>query len=577
MTLSKRITLAGALPILVAFALAVLVAAIALAPSKPTSAIADVKLCDLSPVLLDMLLERQGLNAQQCDTIAADATAEQAADEDLDFEVWDLSGNDGRSLTEFAISDDDAKLLRVLNGGTADTGTAIAETVKYIDLTGNPLTIDDVNFKHIPSTVAVILSADSSVSGFQDNAYTVTEGVASYVAVAFPDLTFDGDESTLEPGFTISGRDAGRTFGDADQPEQMGTHRQLIKFGGGDADVALRTSEINSLADNRIFYLPLTVNKDNDNSDEWDFTLGINAEIDNAMADYELANDEADITVLDADAPVNSVCDRSEDVEAAILNAVGVDNLIPVSLYGSHTKCDDLTLRDLAAFASLTVVDDDDDGKEPIADLATGDLEGLTKLNSLHIIGAGILPSGIFAGVGKDAQVEDDGEMVDSTVQITFAKNNNGGDDDIAEVGKYTPSTIPQHILVDQEAGQVIILDDDLDDDDKGVTKGLDATAYSVTEGSQFFVMTPALQTYYVLDKSAVLVTETTVSTPLITNADDRGNDTDNLKVARYAVSPADDDNGDDESVWLFLFDAAAPENADNLVDLAAVAVADDD
>ena len=38
------------------------------------------------------------------------------------------------------------------------------------------------------------------------------------------------------------------------------------------------------------------------------------------MDDYELANDEADITVLDADAPANSVCDRSEDVEAAILN-----------------------------------------------------------------------------------------------------------------------------------------------------------------------------------------------------------------------------------------------------------------
>ena len=134
----------------------------------------DPKLCDLSPVILDMLLERQGLNAQQCDTLAADATEPWRPDNDLDFEVWDLSGNDDRSLTEFAISDDDAELLRIFNSGTPIKRlmpkAQSSNNVRYIDLTGNPLTIDDVNFKNIPSTVAVILSADSNcqrISGYR--------------------------------------------------------------------------------------------------------------------------------------------------------------------------------------------------------------------------------------------------------------------------------------------------------------------------------------------------------------------------------------------------------------------------
>ena len=583
LTLSNRIPLAGALPILVAFALAVLIAAIALAPLRPASATPNSDLCGLSPVILDMLLDRQGANAQQCDTIEP-ATGTQLTASESDPLVWDLSGNDDRSLTEFAISDDDAKLLRIFNSEGPDTadpladdGPVIAEAVRYIDLTGNPLTIDDVNFKHIPSTVAIILSADSNTNGFQDTEYTVTEDAASYVAVAFPDLELTAATAPLAPSFTISGRDALDDFETNEQPFQENDHRQLIIFGSGTGEAA-RTSVINSVSDNRIFYLPLKVNKDNDNGDEWDFTINISDEIGNAVDDYELANDYTDITVIDVDAPATLVCDRSEDVETTILDLVSADGV--VATYGDHTKCDDITLRDLGAIGDLTVDDGDNEG-EPIANLVAGDFEGLTKLTRLHIIGAGSLPSGIFAEVGKDTEVEIDGVTVE-TVQITFAKNNNGGDEDIAEVGKYTPSTIPQHIFADQEAGQVIVLDDDLDDDDKGVTKGLDATGYSVTEGSQFFIMTPAMHTYYVLGKSAVLAAGTAVSTPVLLETDPvgtppvRGN-ADSPKVVRYALSPADDDNSDDESVWLFLFNAAAPENADNLVDLATVAVADDD
>ena len=69
LTLSNRITLAGALPILVAFALAVLIAAIALAPSRPASADAHADTCDLSPLLLDMLLERYSLEPYDCDQL----------------------------------------------------------------------------------------------------------------------------------------------------------------------------------------------------------------------------------------------------------------------------------------------------------------------------------------------------------------------------------------------------------------------------------------------------------------------------------------------------------------------------
>ncbi len=314
MTLSNRITLAGALPLLVAFALAVLVAAIALAPSKPTSATGSSDLCGLSPVLLDMLIERHGSNAQGCDTLTfGDGIAE-----DFDEAIWDLSGNDDRSLTEFAISDDDADILKVFNseslaGVEIVDGPVIAAAVDYIDLTGNPLTIDDVNFKHIPSTVGVILSADSNVNGFQASEYTVTEGTASYVAVAFPDLTFTNEALPLAPTFTISGRDATAMFGPGDRPFASGTHRQLIKFGEGTPDEVERDALVNSVSDSRIFYLPLTVDKDNDNSDEWDFSISIGATIgNNDTTDYDLANDEIDITVLDADAPATSVCDRSE-------------------------------------------------------------------------------------------------------------------------------------------------------------------------------------------------------------------------------------------------------------------------
>lgn len=582
LTLSNRISFAGAIPLAVALGLLALVAVIAFAPARPVSATANTSTCNLSAVHLDMLLDRYGKKSFECNTInyADDDVAaglRDTGDNQPTLAVWDYSGH---GLNEFAISKDDATILRRLKS-TSAAGTAVddivlgddiaPDTVKYIDLTGNPLTIEDVDFTNIPPRIAVILSADSNVNGFQSDEYTVTEASAGYVAVAFPNLKFATGETTLEPTIAISGSDAEKVFAHTDQPFQSLTHRQLIKFGvGASEDAAPRTTEVNSLSEDKIFYLPLLVDKDNDNRDDWDFRLTINAGIEHAVTPYELANNEADITVLDADAPATSVCDRSEDVAAAIvLVATGpADALVTDKTYGGHTRCDDLTLRDLEAMTTLTVMDDDGDG-EPLEDLVAGDFEGLEGLTSLTLTGAGSLPSGIFAAVGKEG----------AGVQISFARNDNKGDEDIAEVGKYTPSTIPQHVFDDQEPKQVIILDDDLDDKKKGVTKGLDATAYSVNEGSQFFVLTPAMHTYYVLGKSATLSASANASTPEISTAN-RGTD-ESPKVARYAVPATnkllDDDNDKDESMVLFLFGVLAPENASALVDLATVSVIDDD
>ena len=58
--------------------------------------------------------------------------------------------------------------------------------VNFIDLTGNPLTIDDVSMANIPARVAIKISVDSNVVGFQSAAVTVTEGTPGYIGLAIP-------------------------------------------------------------------------------------------------------------------------------------------------------------------------------------------------------------------------------------------------------------------------------------------------------------------------------------------------------------------------------------------------------
>ena len=588
MTLSNRITFAGAIPVLVAFAIVALLAGVFLTPSRPASAAPNNGTCDLSPVLLDTLLARYELKARDCNELNFEGGTEAAFDDlDADADTWDFSDQE---LTEFAISDDDADILRDL-GGTADgdgvitPGASIAEDfVRYIDLTGNPLTVEDVNFKHIPSNVAIILSAESNVAGFQQADYTVTEGAAGYVSIAFPDL-FAADITDSTVTVDVSG--------DSTDPLNSAltgdTKISLISFGTGPA--AVRTLDANSEADNVVFYWPITVAKDNENDEEWDITLAITedaAGISDSVADFELVNDEADVTILDADAPALSVCDRSEDVEDSILALT--DDPTPDTLFGGNTRCDDLTLRDLGAIEALTVDDADDDDREAIANLIAGDFEGLVGLDTLHIVGARGLPSGIFSGVGSKATAGT--PAVDSTVEITFAQND-PDDDEADKVGNFKPSTIPAHVWEDQEARQVITLTDDTNAKDEGTTKGFDADLYAGTEGEHIFVLTNSATSAYVIGSKVDFGTldgdTNNIQRPGIAN---RGAlpGSEGAKVSRFAITIPEDDNKNDGNLWLFLFeydqgstdfdsdtDPTDPANVGQLKDVATVAVTDDD
>jgi hypothetical protein len=599
LTLSNRITLAGAIPLLVAVALAVLVAAIALAPSRPASAAPTAANCDLSPMFLDMLLERYSLKSYQCnelDISGAPATIlarDGYAYADGETEnTWDFSGQD---LDSFAISDDDAKILRELTDADTDltndpAGTVVEQGVLYIDLTDNPLTVDDVSFKNIPNNVAVVLSAESNVSGFQATDYEVTENGASYISIAFPNLIPDGaDPATV--AFTVTlGDDA---ISDRSDALGDGNTTRLIDFGVTDdadgfsaADDATRTFVANSEAEDKIFYWPITVGKDNSNDDDWDISLTITETTPRDAAvvpEFDLTNDEADVTVLDADAPAVSVCDRSEHVEDAIL-AFATDSIDGGARTGAdgwdgNDRCGEITARDLGTIPTLTIVDNDD--AEPIADLIAGDFESLTGLTALTITGARSLPSGIFAGVGKDGS---------DLVTIRFGPNTST-DDDVDKVGNFKPSTIPAHIWADQEEDQVIILADDLDDDDNGVTKGLDAALYEGEENGHFFVLTSTTTAKYVLGNSVVFGTGADATT-FLGGAPELVPDataTDKPMVVRFAVDipNVDDEDKGDRNMWLFLFNTdnddavgapdADPDDASDLKALAIVAITDDD
>ena len=629
MTFSNRISIAGAIPLIVALGIVAVLAAIFLAPAKPVSATANSGTCDLSPVHLDMLLDRYGLKAYECNTLNYSATnptdLRTTGDNVPAADLWDYSG---QGLESFEVSDADAKILRRLKSDddfnaaatppetfediVIDNIDIAPDAVRYIDLTGNPLSIDDVSFANIPARVALILSADSNVSGFQQADYTVTEGVASYISAAFPDLrATDDDETTpanegLMTATVTVGSDANSNVNSALGFAADSDKIQLVSFGEGDATATSRAFQANSEADNVIFYWPLTVAKDNENDDDWDISLKIaetTTGLTNANVGFALTNDEADVTILDADAPSTLVCDRSEDVEEAILSYARDEDRgrqDGAAGFGGNVKCDDITIRDLGTVGMLTLADADADDKEPIASLVTGDFEGFTGLTALHIVGARSLPSGIFAGVGS--KVAGTG-----TVLISFAKNA-PEDEEVDKVGDFTPSTIPAHIWDDQEPKQVIVLSDDTNDKGEGTTSGLDADLYAGTEDGHFFVLTNAATSGFVLgDKVVIGDTElgangdNELMRPTIdldshladadrTTGNQRGGGakSKSSKVVRFAITIPDVDDKDkgERNTWLFLFaadndtstaDDDLPASAGDLKDVAIVAVTDDD
>ena len=592
MTFSNRIPLAGTIPVLVVLALAAMMAVIAFGSTQRASAAPTNDACGISPDILDMLIARyDDVDANDCDTLDLFDGGTDGPDaegltrnEDHALDTWDFSGQD---LPSFAISDDDAEALTLLNAertGTAaptaaqlDASQVVEKSVKYIDLTGNPLTIDDVSLANIPSNVALKISVDSNVSGFQTDAVTITEDKPAYIGIAIPDQRDDDDVSLVTLSAALEG---GATD---DLPSGVtgllltsNTYSTLINLGSTVTSPlsAVRTFDLNSESDGVVFYFVVNAGKDNDNDEDWNFDIAladndsntINGTNGNLDDDSNYVNQEIEITVLDADAPTNDENSRSEDVVAAIEAAV----VAPADsgTFGGHTDFDELTLRDLGAIPSLIIRDSDpnydnagmpDDNQEPLTDLLAGDFEGLTGLTSLSLIGANALPSGIFAGVGYD----------DGTLEITFAKNARGDDEDIQEVGNFKPSTLPSHIFDDQEKHQVIILDDDLDDDDKRTTTGLDAAIYAAEDGGHFFVMTSATTRYYKLGSSVILDSNSTVDSPSTgqTFIDD------STKVLRFAVTVEDDDKARTE--WVFLFNAESPTDVRNLVDIAVVEITD--
>ncbi len=618
MTFSNRIPLAGAIPVLVVLALAAMVAVIALGAPQRASAAADNKTCDISPVILDMLLDRYGMNANDCDTLDLDGTVTPALELNTDdhaADTWDFSG---QGLTSFEITEDDKDALVALStGGSVANPDAVEDGVNYIDLTGNPLTIDDVSLANIPSRVALKISADSNVAGFQVDESTITEGSAGYVGVAIPgQRAKDEDDMDVQQTVflkvTVTGGDIAKPLNAAIAADVTGsTVIGLVDFGTSDDASATRELEVNSENENVIFYFPIKANKDNTNEEEWGFSLEIDetvrddviggsgtdaddrsaaAILENLTAGGELDFDEIEINVLDADAPVNGDNERSEDVVAAIVDEVdGTDGEgagIADELYGGHIDFDDLTLRDLGAIENLTVVDTDGDD-EPLESLLAGDFEGLSGLDTLRLVGAGTLPSGIFAGVG--------GHKNNTAVEITFAANETN-DDDIEKVGNYKPSTLPAHIFADQEKKQVIVLTDDTNDKNKGTTSGLDAGLYGAAEEGHFFVMTNAATTWYALGNKVVFGDPAAdaeddilaFATPDIT---DRGGGvkSESSKVVRFAVPVPEDDPDKDggRTDWLFLFgapngnvadaDPAQSTDASALIDIAVVEITEDD
>ena len=323
----------------------------------------------------------------------------------------------------------------------------------------------------------------------------------------------------------------------------------------------------------------MIVGKDNDTGEEWDFDI----ELQDPLADDDSDNlddgidffiDEITVTVLDADAPVNDEDSRSEDVLAAIERAVASPST-PVFKFGAHTSFDELTLTDLKAITALTVYDNDDDSQdrddsEPLEELRAGDFEGLIGLTNLTLVGAGSLPSGVFAGVGSD--LGDDGRVI-----IEFQANKTG-DDDVAKVGNFKPSTLPAHIFADQESKQVIVLADDLNDKDEGTTGGLDAGLYAAAEDGHFFVMTNAATAQWVLGTKVDFGDGIVNSIDLMsaTVGEGGGKSEDTSRAIRFAIGVPDTDD-DARSEWLFLFDGTVANdeviNASFLLDIAVVEI----
>ncbi len=440
---------------------AVAVATLVLAASGiftlPTSGQTEDAGCDLAPWLRGALLSAQNydLPSYSCDDL-------ELLDGD-EHVIWDFSR---RNLTSFAISDDDYERLLDLSDLPAESdpgdldGFGRNEDTRLIDLTGNPLTVRSVDFRNIPVGVGIALSASNvqTLRGFQSDVYQLTENSVGYVSIALPGV-LDRDEQSIviDPDLT----------GDT---ELASIGRDMLLHGD---------------AYGVVYYWPVHVRSDNEN----DSSGSISVELDENSADsYDSANgsgrgraldlsdfldhSEAELDIADADSPRVEVCHRTRVVEDAIEDA------LPRSI--RNNGCD-ITLADLGTVTELEL--EDDDGE--VFDLADGDLDGLTGIRSLGLIGVDELPRGIFVGVGD----------IERGLVIDFAENDpDRSGDPVA--GNYTPSSLPGHILDFQEPHQTLLLSGDrVGRTNQPQVTGLDREIYFAGNSGDFVALLPVSYT----------------------------------------------------------------------------------
>ncbi|MCY3694093.1 MAG: hypothetical protein OXG77_02640 [Chloroflexi bacterium] len=506
----------------------------------------DLGACELSPWLLDALLDdaNYDLPSYRCDELELDGLA-----------IWDFStlpsALERRLPGRFSISDSDYKLLLELSDFNEDSvpqdliGFGERGEVRLIDLTGTGYRISDVDFRNIPIGTGIALTVSGSArTGFQTDVYSTKENRMGYVSVAFPGV-LESDQDSLVVSATV----------DADSDE-----RNLIEIG--------QNMLLNGDARNVVYYWPVYVESDNDNDPDWDFELEIDADADayrerdgtGRRESVDLTDvldiSVAEIVVSDADAPRVLVSDRSSLVEDAIEDAL--DDITSITHRG-----DDITLKDLSAITSLDL-EDTDDGRTFA--LSSGDLEGLSGLTKLHLKGASRLPRGIFDGVGDR----------DRGVVIDFSRNSPHESGD-PRGGNYDLGSIPGYILSDIESHQTLILTGQKDSSGNSLVTGLDQSSYRARPGESFAVTVPVFysgdaeesESYYVV---AQLPYDFAENTEPIVDKDDLGgiialHDDDVARTMIMVPEEVDEDKGQ----WVLFVFEGSDEDLAALVDWALI------
>ena len=529
--------------VIAAAAIATLVLAASGLFALPTSGQTDNEGCDLAPWLRQALLSAQNydLPSYSCDDL-------ELLDGD-EHVIWDFSR---RNLTSFAISDDDYERLLELSDLPAESdpadldGFGRNEDIRLIDLTGNPLTVRSVDFRNIPVGVGIALSASNvqTLRGFQTDVYRLTENGVGYVSVALPGA-LDRDEQSIVIDPTLTG-----------DTELASIGRDMLLHGD---------------AYGVVYYWPVHVRSDNEN----DSSGSISVELEDDSADsYDSANgsgrgraldlsdfldhSEAELDIADADSPRVEVCHRTRVVEDAI------EDSLPRSV--RNNGCD-VTLADLGTVTQLEL--EDDDGE--VFDLADGDLEGLTGLRSLKLLGVDELPRAIFVGVGD----------IESGLAIDFAENDpDRSGDPVA--GDYTPSSLPGHILDFQEPHQTFLLAGDrVGRTDQPQVTGLDREIYFASNTGDFVALLPSSYTgdvaeeltHYAIGRLGGLGYEFNQdSIPVVDDVQLREVDVDDDDVVWLAVriSAEDFESESTQPLVLFIFKDDT-EEFDSLVDWAYI------